>query len=179
MNDKTLYQTVEDRNNPSKIESEGPFLCVRNNAWLGRGYYFWDTFVELAHWWGNTIYGGKYVVCQSYCDGLLPDTYDLYDDFETLRDFSNLKDELQKRLHRNNISVSDVICFLKKHSDFSSQYKAIRAKATGCMKHSPTMRFVNYNIARLELMPPVQFCVMDKSFLLGDVYRIVYPAKYI
>ena len=43
----------------------------------------------------------------------------------------------------------------------------------------PTMRFVNYNIVRLELMPPVQFCVMDKSFLLGDVYRIVYPAKYI
>lgn len=40
-------------------------------------------------------------------------------------------------------------------------------------------RFVNYNIARLELMSPVQFCVMDKSFLLGDVYRIVYPAKYI
>ena len=24
-----------------------------------------------------------------------------------------------------------------------------------------------------------QFCVIDKSFLLGDVYRIVYPAKYI
>ena len=91
MNDKTLYQTVEDRNNPSEIETEGPFLCVRNNAWLGRGYYFWDTFVELAHWWGNTIYQGKYVVCQSYCDGLLPDTYDLYDDFETLRDFSKLK----------------------------------------------------------------------------------------
>lgn len=58
MNDKTLYQTVEDRNNPSEIETEGPFLCVRNNAWLGRGYYFWDTFVELAHWWGNTIYQG-------------------------------------------------------------------------------------------------------------------------
>lgn len=36
MNDKTLYQTVEDRNNPLEIESEGPFLCVRNNAWLGR-----------------------------------------------------------------------------------------------------------------------------------------------
>ena len=108
MNDKTLYQTVEDRNNPSEIETEGPFICVRNN-----------------------------------------------------------------------ISVSDVICFLKNHSDFSSQYKAIRAKATGCMKHSPTMRFVNYNIARLELMPLVQFCVIDKSFLLGDVYRIVYPAKYI
>ncbi len=47
------------------------------------------------------------------------------------------------------------------------------------MKHSPTMKFVNYNIAYLELLPPVQFCVLDKAYLLDNIYQIVYPIKYL
>ncbi len=179
MSEKTLYQTVEDRNNPSEIEDNGPFACRRSNAWLGLGSYFWDTFVDLAHWWGNMVYDGKYVICQSACNGSLQGTFDLYNDFCVLQEFSALKNALQERLHRKNISVGDVLCYLMRHSDFCSRYKAIRAKATGCMKHAPTMRFVNYNVAYLELMPPVQFCVLDKSFLLGGTYNIVYPKKYI
>lgn len=66
-----------------------------------------------------------------------------------------------------------------KFAGFAKSANRGRCDIFGRLQHSPTMRFVNYNIARLELMPPVQFCVMDKSFLLGDVYRIVYPAKYI
>ncbi len=85
MEAKSLFQTVEDRNNPWDIASKGPFLCSRSNAWLGEGFYFWDSFIELAHWWGNTVYGGKYVVCKSYCSNPLVETYDLYDNFDNLQ----------------------------------------------------------------------------------------------
>ena len=45
---KKIFQTLEDRNNPDEVESQGPFICT-NNPWLGKGYYFWDTFLDLAH----------------------------------------------------------------------------------------------------------------------------------
>ena len=44
---KKIFQTLEDRNNPDEVESQGPFICT-NNPWLGKGYYFWDTFLDLA-----------------------------------------------------------------------------------------------------------------------------------
>ena len=103
----------------------------------------------------------------------------MYDDFECLQDFSQLKDALKEKLHKDAISVNEVLTFLKNNSDFTSRYKAIRAKATGCIKHIPSLKFVNYNKAYLELMPPVQFCVLDKSFLFKNQYTIVYPEKYV
>ena len=39
----TGYHTVEDRDNPDEIEADGPFKCTRGDAWLGPGYYFWDS----------------------------------------------------------------------------------------------------------------------------------------
>ena len=53
---RIIYQTVEDRGNPDYVEQHGPFICTNKNAWLGEGYYFWDTIIELAHWWGNLCY---------------------------------------------------------------------------------------------------------------------------
>ena len=58
---KVLYQTVEDRGNPKEILNNGPFQCTRS-PWLGNGYYFWDSFIELAHWWGRQGYHGQYVI---------------------------------------------------------------------------------------------------------------------
>ena len=40
---RIIYQTVEDRGNPDYVEQHGPFICTNKNAWLGEGYYFWDT----------------------------------------------------------------------------------------------------------------------------------------
>ena len=51
-----LYQTLEDRSNIDYVEENGPFICRRNSAWLGIGYYYWDTFVDNAHLWGEKIY---------------------------------------------------------------------------------------------------------------------------
>lgn len=179
MQKKTLYQTVEDRDNPDEIEEKGPFACKRSNAWLGEGYYFWDTFIELAHWWGESSYKGNYVICQSFCDKESSATYDLYDDLDLLRDFRSLKENLENQDPRREIMVKDVIHFLKYHSDFTSEYKAIRANAVNCWRDVPAMKFASGKSAYLELCPPIQICVIDKSYLLDGKYEIVYPEKYV
>lgn len=46
-----LYQTVKNNGNKQSIETFGP-IYGKVDTWLGNGYYFWDGFIELAHWWG-------------------------------------------------------------------------------------------------------------------------------
>jgi hypothetical protein len=58
----TLYQTLEDRGNPVWVEDNGPLRCNRGNAWLGDGYYFWDSHIQLAHYWGE-MYKKGYMIC--------------------------------------------------------------------------------------------------------------------
>ncbi len=62
-----IYQALENRNNDEFVEEHGPFFCslvdthgkVKNGVkepWLGAGYYFWDSRIEDAKWWGATVY---------------------------------------------------------------------------------------------------------------------------
>ena len=30
---KKIFQTLEDRNNPDEVESQGPFICTNNPGW--------------------------------------------------------------------------------------------------------------------------------------------------
>lgn len=82
---RKIYQTLEDRNNPDEVESQGPFLCNRKDAWLGNGYYFWDSFIENAHWWGKEGARYKsYLICESSFH-LNEKCFDLYDNPEHIK----------------------------------------------------------------------------------------------
>ena len=67
MKDTDIYQTLEDRQNYEDVEEHGPYFCYARYAngnpksgvkepWLGEGYYFWDTRIADARWWGDTVY---------------------------------------------------------------------------------------------------------------------------
>jgi len=60
-----IYQTLEERGNPDDIESYRPFICRSKTAWLAHDYYFWDSFIENAHWWGTKIDTDEYVICEA------------------------------------------------------------------------------------------------------------------
>lgn len=152
MDRRTLFQAVKDLDNPDEIEQNGPFKCRREDAWLGEGYYFWDSFVELAHWWGRESLGNNYVICRSYCVASLPDTYDLYDNPEHIVSFRALSEALSEEYPNKFISVHFVLEMLK---------------------------FKKNNVAYLETIPPIQFCVLDKSYLINREYQIIYPPKYL
>ena len=88
-----LYQTLEDKSNVDYVEENGPFICERRDAWLGRGYYYWDTFVDNAHLWGKKIYNSNnkdYMICLSKVEFSNENVYDL-DCPSTLLEFQILE----------------------------------------------------------------------------------------
>ncbi len=179
MNKRELFQAVRDLNNPDEIEQKGPFVCSRKDAWLGEGYYFWEHYIDLAHWWGQFSLSNNYVVCRSYCDATYPDTFDLHNNPEHLTLIKTLSEALAKEYPGKLITVNFVLEMLKSHSDFAKDFKAIRAKAERCWKYVPRLPFKKHSVAYLETVPPIQVCVLDKSFLIDDIYEIVYPDKYV
>lgn len=91
-----LYQTLEDKSNVDYVEENGPFICERRDAWLGRGYYYWDTFVDNAHLWGKKIYNSNnkdYMICLSKVEFSNENVYDL-DCPSTLLEFQILEKKL-------------------------------------------------------------------------------------
>lgn len=177
---KLLYQTLENRDNPDEVESKGPFFCAKN-PWLGNGFYFWDTFMELAHWWGEKGYAGNYFICKCYCDSCQEDVFDLVGNTIHIQNFRDCSKLLQNAYPDKKITVPFVLEFMKKKGIFP--YKAIRANPIGCTNgdeylRSQRLRFVNSNIAYLDMIPPIQLCVVKKEFVRKGSFKIVYPATY-
>jgi len=182
----TLYQTLEDRENPDKIEAEGPFICRSFGAWLSEGYYFWDTHIELGHWWGEKIYQQKgYVICRAY--GKLDEAcWDLHGNGRHRIEFEKVCGEMieQGIAEAETLMVPNVIAFLRKNSKFP--YKAIRALGVGSVSSNQTasrivfrMKFVESNKSFLDLRPPIQLCLFEKRGLSLKDYLIVFPDKYV
>ena len=180
-----LYQTVEDRNNPDYIEANAPFQCNRKDAWLGVGYYFWDTFLENAHWWGNVNYQKNgYVIVEFTCDFVSDKCFDLQGNMEHVKYFKETAKFLcDQKILNNNTTVPWLIEYLKTKTDFIKRYQAIRvyghyskkSKITLKMYFSKSDTLMHY----LELTPAVQLCLFQKSSLSLSDGKIVYPTNYI
>lgn len=170
-----LFQTRKNTGNPLKIENGGPYKCVREDAWLGQGYYFWDTFVELAHKWGKTAYNNNYIICKSSCsDDNMSLVYDLYDP-QTLKDLKNITIKIQTKMSNDRkLYMKDIINLIKSRPCFK-KYKAIRAR----FDKSLTIQDNHIDVLKntyLDLTPPIQWCIIDKSILFNN-YKIIYPQE--
>lgn len=178
---KKIFQTLEDRNNPDEVESQGPFICT-NNPWLGKGYYFWDTFLDLAHWWGKQVHSGNYIICQTFIEDNSEYILDLVGNTQHLIEFKEYADVLKQTYNtKGPITVPFIIEHMKKMTDF--HYKAIRANPINSTSgdeyfNSQKLRFIKKNPAYLELIPPIQICVINKGILGKNRFRIIYPETY-
>ena len=47
---RTMYHTQEKRG----IRLDNPIICVRDDAWLGNGYYFWNELDDAEQWGQNS-----------------------------------------------------------------------------------------------------------------------------
>lgn len=180
MGDRVLYQTVEDNDNPDYIESHGPFKCTRTDAWLGHGYYFWDSLIEVAHWWGRKSYSSNYVICQSTCDDSLDKVYDTVGHPELIKDIYDVSEVLRKDRNVPEVFIPEVLEYMKCHTDFLERYKAIRMYTldTKNRNEGATLRFTPRYKAYIDTFPPIQFCFFDNSLFTSD-YTIVYPEDYV
>lgn len=177
-----LYQTVRDRDNADYIEENAPFRCERNDAWLGEGYYFWDTLINNAHWWGTEAHNGEYVIVKFTCDYNHERCFDLHGNMEHVeslrKSFEFLK---EKKIADNNTTVPLLIEFLKKNTKLEEEFDCIRAcgqKSKSYVK-TVTMLFSNRLKAYFDFEPPVQLCLFRKKSFNLTKGQIVYPAHYV
>jgi hypothetical protein len=176
------YHTVEDRNNPDLIKLEGPFRCEREDAWLGHGYYFWDTNIHWAHNWGRDAYRRKgYIICQAKIN---PDImFDLVGNIGHQMEFEEMIKllEADESYQREKPLVAEIIDFMKDRGFFA--HKSVRAA------DNP------YNVVEVDFRPPrnqeqpnnrpfmrigqrVQICLFEKSELTLHDFSIIFPDNY-
>ncbi|MBE7653946.1 hypothetical protein [Tenacibaculum finnmarkense] len=185
MKSKVLYQTLKDRGNPEYILKKGPFNCNWDNTWLGEGYYFWDTFVENAHWWGEVRHKKKYIICKMTCDFHNNKCFDLVGDTDHMSDFSQSIEFLKGQgLINSETSVARILEFIKTKIGFS--YEAIRVYGIKSIsehkeeykKYRFRLSFELQRAQFLDYKPAIQICVFKKNGLNLRDLTIIYPDEY-
>lgn len=174
-----VYQAIENRENPDEIEKNGPVKGI-HNPWLGTGYYFWDGFIENAHWWGkHHVRSEDYMICQACIDVCEENYLDLYGNTNDIKWFSKTIEEIKRNLNIQSITVSQAISFLKRVSVRFNEYTVIRAETPHCGNNLPSnsLNYVEYNKSQLELCRMIQVCVYKKEII--HEYKIVYPSMYV
>lgn len=177
MKSKTLFQTLQ-LHNVDFVEVNGPFLCDRKDAWLSRGYYFWEH-VDLAHTWGIFAYSGSYIIG---CLNIEYEEEELLDlmDTNTLSSFEEAYNMLCEKYVVRNITVAFVIEYLRKNTKVS--WKAVKSLFNNSFnvkknpildKGVPVSDKKKYN-QRLDLRPQIQWCILDKSLFEGVPFSICY-----
>lgn len=183
---KTLFQTLQNRDNADYVEENGPFVCNWENTWLGDGYYFWDTFIENAHWWGEVRYQNNHFVCSAICDFDTQECFDLVGDTDHMSDFSDSVEFMKSQgLLKKESTVSTVIRFIKeKVGGFN--YQAIRAIGIHSIsehnedykKYLFRFKFEVNKKAYLDYKPAIQLCIFERDGLNLRDFKIEYPQEY-
>lgn len=183
---KVAYQTLEDRDNSNYVENNGPFLCNRHNAWLGNGYYFWDSFIENAHWWGSegAQFTKGYFICKAKYNFDETKCFNLIDNPHHFKLFNNAK----KIMHENGLyvpnqtTVARIIEHLKNTLNVF-KYEAIRvyginSKSFNSPYSNRTVFDNKHNTKYLDSLPAIQICFYSKLSLNLRDYKIIYPPEY-
>ncbi len=169
----TIYQALEY----TADEDEIPHWSSDQNAWLGYGYYFWDSSIDRAHWWGKSRYKNNYMICKTEYDK----NFHLFDMFDTnhSKEYTDTRIVLAKEFASrkkvsNTIYAQDVINALKSTSEFMNNFFAIRMLAMECAPVIHKIQFASNSPAYSDEDLPVQLCVWDKRFFKADVI-VVFP----
>lgn len=178
MEEKELYQTLENRSEIQHIIDNAPFICNWSNTWLGTGYYFWDTFIDNAHWWGEIRYKKNYIITKFICDFSSSTCFDLVSNARHLQDFNDVLSLLrEKGILDECTTVARVLAFLRDTGSFD--YEAVRAYGVNSIsetnkKYSSRMKFELGKKQYLDYLPAWQVCIFEKKGLnLRDI-QIVY-----
>jgi hypothetical protein len=187
MSIRKAYQTLEDRD-IHRIESDGPFACHSKNAWLGKGYYFWDSVIDIAHWWGveGASYQNGYVICESAFELDENKCFNLVDNPAHLDQFNQVKTILKERnlYVEGQTTVARVINYLKEIDVF--KFEAIRVYGVGSVgfrsPYSNRTIFIYKEGVKsfqyLDSMPAIQINFFKKDSLNRKGFNIIFPPEY-
>lgn len=185
MSIRKAYQTLEDRD-IHRVESEGPFQCTHASAWLGNGYYFWESFIENAHWWGidGAKYSNGYIICESTFILDENKCFNLVDNPDHLAQFNECRNILrsQNLYEEGKTRVSRIINYVKGLGVFN--YEAIRVY--GINSVSFRSKYANRTVFKhghgllqyLDSTPAIQINFFSKNSLNRTGFKIVFPVEY-
>lgn len=154
-----LYQAIEKRDSQSVCS---PILSTQN-TWLGEGYYFWDGFVELPHWWGVVHYDNNYIINEASVEVNSSEYLDLVGDTSAMRKFISAYKVLQQEFPEENITVKAVIALMKQSGIYS--FRVVRARTEHKIPGSEKIRFVIPDKAYMVSIPAIQICVTDNDLI--------------
>jgi hypothetical protein len=171
----TGYHTLGNRGNAIEIEMDGPIKAKKIEiAWLGEGYYFWDSDLEWAHFWGNKNYSaGYYIFCGEIKLG--NDCFDLVGSAQLKIEFRKIIEELKSTGYfapGEVFTVADVIEYLKKYTVFLQKYTAIRV--THIPKSLITIPFGGNRAEFMYVNEPIQICLINLNNLDLETFKLIH-----
>jgi len=183
---KTIgYNAVDDRGDPAFVKANAPFKCTRRDAWLGHGYYFWDSDDQRGHEWGDKGYNGKYMLGKSNLN--LPNLLDLTGDVDDMKYMEWLLEEFKANFIKFNdssnfkdIPLGKAIEYMKivnTEEDHKGIFDFDSIRGHDYPRDSTPIRFVEHKDIFLHLNPRVQICVINKDCVKS--YELIYPERYL
>lgn len=163
-----IFQSVRKQGSVQLQELLGPIYC-RSNPWLGKGYYFWDGFIELAQWWGCKHYASSYYICQAKMLVPSEQVLDLVGNTHDMIVFNTALKMLKKKLNSQSLTVAAVLAAMRKMTSFP--YKVIRARSEHNVYANERIRFVENDFSYMNTIPAIQICIMDRN-LIEDFHVI-------
>lgn len=177
MKKTALYQAISSKEETIPKE---PIYCSSEDARLGQGYYFWDTDIQTAKWWGESHYEGAYRVCQSHYDAHSEHYFDLFGNVKHIQILSRCHRKLQQR-KKEDYSIAEVLESMKLLiPEFIDIYWAIRARPM--MPYPDSKMDIPFakgkdNKPFISCATRVQVCVTNLDFLLdGREYKVFYES---
>lgn len=176
-----IFQTLEYRGNETEVEQHGPYFCSAHypngsmktgikEPWLGEGYYFWDTRINDARWWGNEVYKRKgYIICRTLYDQYSPLLFDLLGIASHFDEFVECANYIKKQTNTEKLKVAVVLSYLKNHASFD--YKAIRVWPNPKNYKDIGIEFPGEKMM-VGSMDKIQICFFDNT-LLTQPYIVV------
>ncbi len=172
---RSVYQTLKFKGNDEEVQRHGPYKCSDSKAWLHQGYYFWEQFIEPAHYWGKTWNKGRYIIARGQCLITDSELFDLVGNTDHIKQIREVFEYLADQgLVNENTTVSHVIDFLIKTNTFD--FIAARAITTESFAGYKYLK-LNYEAGKktsLIMNPAIQICIYDLEKAYFEGFEIVY-----
>lgn len=183
-----LYQTLKNKDNPDEVESQGPFICNWDNAWLGEGFYFWEAFLNSAHWWGKSHCNNNYFICEANCTLTNINCFDLVGDSTHMLMFSKAVDQMKgEGIIDKKTTVTRILQYLKDDIGVF-KFEATRAVGYTSIGENKNFKYLKKMLFEtpknkkqdhyMHYMPPIQICLYTKNAIGLNGYKIIYPDEY-
>lgn len=135
-----------------------------NDAWLGVGYYFWESFIENAYSWGNSHYlndGRSYQILKSEYDEHSDECLDLVDNVERIKEFNAACHDVETEAGEKAKYFYTRISLLRKYAPvYYAKYSCIRLLPMGGIADGRLL-FSDRSKAFYAPYPPIQICFWE------------------